>query len=279
MNFKDSLRSICDDIELITGIKTVIYDESRNLLHAQPNGMCDFCREIRRSPSLMQKCLECDKYGFAQTAQSADICIYRCHMGLTEAMAPVMENGRTVGYLLTGQILTEGCRDAVRESIASLGEGADREALYKHLDAMPEIDEQHLHATLRILAMSASYVHVREWIKQRRDTTAYKIESYVFENLAKDTLSARSVCAAMGFSRTAMYNVCIKSFGMGIAEYIRSVRCTHAIRLLQTTNMPLSAVADAVGITSVGRLTRLLKLQAGMSAKQIRASAQSEKLI
>ena len=279
MDFKDSLRSICNDIELITGIKTVIYDENRNCLHAQPTGMCDFCKEIRRSPDLKQKCFECDEYGFAQTRQGADICIYRCHMGLTEAMAPVLENGRTVGYLLTGQILTEGCREAVRERIDALGDGIDRDALYKHLDAMTETDEQHLHATLRILAMSASYVRVREWIKERRDTTAYKIESYVFENIAKDTLTARSVCAAIGFSRTALYNVCIKSFGMGIAEYIRSVRCTHAIRLLQTTKMPLSAVADAVGITSASRLTRLLKLQVGMSAKQIRARSQAEKLI
>jgi ligand-binding sensor protein len=279
LSFKDSLHSICNDIELITGIKTVIYDENQKLLHAQPNGMCDFCKEIRRSPNLKQKCFECDEYGFMQTRRGTDIYIYRCHMGLTEAMAPVLENGRTVGYLLTGQILTEGCREAVRANVDALTEDVDREALYKHLDAMPEIDEQHLHATLRILAMSASYVRVHEWIKQRRDTTAYKIESYVFDNLSKESLTASSVCMAMGFSRTALYNVCIKSFGMGISEYIRSVRCNHAVKLLQTTSTPLSAVADAVGIPSVGRLTRLLKLEIGMGAKQIRSLAQSAKLI
>ena len=273
MDFKDSLRSICNDIELITGIKTVIYDENRNCLHAQPTGMCDFCKEIRRSPDLKQKCFECDEYGFAQTRQGADICIYRRHMGLTEAMAPVLENGRTVGYLLTGQILTEGCREAVRERIDALGDGIDRDALYKHLDAMTEIDEKHLRATLRILAMSAAYVRVQEWLKQRKDTTEYKIESYVFENLADESLSARSVCAAIGFSRTALYNVCVKNFGMGIGEYIREVRCKRAVRLLQTTDLSLSAVADTVGIASPGRLSRLLKQKTGMTAKEIRINS------
>ena len=272
MNFKDTLRSVCDDIELITGIKTVIYDENRNLLHAQPSGMCAFCKEVRRSDALSKKCRECDAHGFLQTQNHEDIYIYRCHMGLTEAMAPVTENGRTTGYLLIGQILTEGCRDDVRARISSL-DGVDRDALYKHLDAMAEIDEKHLRATLRILAMSAAYVRVQEWLKQRKDTTEYKIESYVFENLADESLSARSVCAAIGFSRTALYNVCVKNFGMGIGEYIREVRCKRAVRLLQTTDLSLSAVADTVGIASPARLSRLLKQKTGMTAKEIRANA------
>lgn len=273
MNFKDTLRSVCDDVELLTGIKTVIYDENRNLLHAQPSGMCDFCKEIRRSGVLTQKCFKCDEYGFSMTREYEDICIYQCHMGLTEVMAPVMENGRIIGYLLAGQMLAEGSREKVRERICSLGGDVDRDALCKHLDAMQEIDEKHLRATLRILAMSAAYVRVQQWLKRRKDTTEYKIESYVFENLASGSLSANSVGTAIGLSRTALYNVCIKSFGMGIGEYIRDARCKRAVRLLKTTELTLSEIADAVGITSAGRLARLLKQRTGMTAKEIRINS------
>ena len=270
MNTKDMLRAACDDIELITGIKTVIYDENRKMIHSQPDLMCDFCREVRRSRRLTEKCLACDAHGFSASAQGGDICIYHCHMGLVEAVAPVTENGRTVGYLMLGQLLPENGRERVRKQIDLLGAEVDRAALYAHLDAMPETDEKHLRATARILAMSAAYVRVHEWMREQKNTAAYQIERYVFENLTNEALTARTVGAAMGFSRTALYNACMKGFGMGAGDYIRKVRADRAIRLLRTTALPLAHVAEQVGVGTPARLTRLLKAQTGMTAKDAR---------
>ena len=272
MRSNETLRSVCDDVELITGIKTVVYDESRRIIQSQPDGMCAFCREIRRSRELTAKCLACDEYGLSQSAKCGDICIYQCHMGLTEAIAPVTENGRTVGYLMLGQLLPENGRNRVLDRIEALGDDVDKAALRAHLDAMVETDEKHLRAAARILAMSASYVRFHEWMKQRKDTAAYKIETYVFENIANDSLTAQSVGAAVGFSRTALYNVCIKNFGMGMSEYIRRARADLAVRLLRTTSLPISLIAERVGVSSPSRLTRLLKSELGMTAKQVRSS-------
>ena len=275
MRSNDALRSVCDDIELITGIKTVVYDDDRRIIQSQPDGMCGFCREIRRSKALTEKCLACDEYGLSKSSRDGDIFIYQCHMGLVEAIAPIIENGRTVGYLMLGQLLPENGRDNVLARIDALGDRAnevDCEALRAHLDAMVETDEKHLRATARILAMSAAYLRIHEWIKQRKDTAAYKIETYVFENIASDSLTAQSVGAAVGFSRTALYNICIKNFGMSMSEYIRKTRADLAARLLRTTSLPVSHVAERVGVSSSARLTRLLKSELGMTARQIRAS-------
>ena len=275
MNDQEALRAVCDDVELITGIKTVIYDENRKMIHSQPNLMCDFCKEIRRSPALAQKCLQCDEYGFSKCVEKRDLFVYRCHMGLVEAVAPIMESGIAIGYLMLGQLLPENGRQSVQEQIEALGKEVDKATLRQHLAAMAETDEAHLHATARILAMSAAYVRFHEWLKQREDTTAYKIERCVYENIGKESLSAQSVGAALGFSRTALYNVSIKNFGMGVSAYIRKTRAEHAIRLLRTTSLSLAHVAESVGLPSPARLTRLLKAEAGMTAKQIRAAAKS----
>ncbi|MBQ2757885.1 MAG: PocR ligand-binding domain-containing protein [Clostridia bacterium] len=270
MHSNEMLKTVCDDIELITGIKTVIYDENKKIIHRQSNMMCAFCLEVRRSAALTEKCLACDAYGFAKSARERDICIYHCHMGLTEAVAPVMENGRTVGYLMLGQILRKDERERVKKCIEALGGEIDREALYQHLDAMSETDEHHLRATARMLAMSAAYVRSHELLTQRKSTLAYKIENYVFENIAAPTLSAQGICAALGFSRTALYNTCKSSFGTGIAEYVQKIRAEHAVHLLRSTRLPLARVAEGVGLTSTARLNRLLKTQTGMTAKKLR---------
>ena len=274
MNSNEMLRTVCDDVELITGIKTVIYDENRKIIHSQPDMMCDFCKVVRQSAALTEKCLACDAYGFEKSAQERGIFIYRCHMGLTEAVAPVTENGRTVGYLMLGQLLTKNGREQVRACIDALEDASLHEELSRLLSAMPETDERHLRATARILAMSAAYVRSHELLTRRKSTVAYKIESYVFENLANPDLTTKTVCAALGFSRTALYNACIKDFGVSMSEYVREVRADRALHLLRNTALPIARIAEQVGLSATERLNRLLKSQIGLTAGKIRKQRQ-----
>ena len=271
MQLEEILRSMCNDIELITGIKTVIYDENQKLMYEHPSTHCEFCKEIRKSEELTKKCLECDRRGFWGSALSKDIYIYRCHMGLCEAVAPVLENGRTVGFLMLGQLLPEGARDDVRGRISELSDSkVSKDALNTYLDAMSETDDQHLRAAARILAMSATYVRFHEWMRGRKETATYEIERYVFENLGSEGLNAQSVGVAMGLSRTSLYKLCIESFGIGMGEYIRKMRADEAVRLLQMTDLPLFRVAERVGLSTPVRLSRLLKAEIGMTAREIR---------
>lgn len=274
MKLNDELRSVCDDIELMTGIKTVIFDEERKLIQSQPEGMCKFCSEIRKSKALTKRCFACDAYGFNQCEKTHDISVYRCHMGLIEAIAPISDGGRTVGYMMLGQILPLGERETVRKKIDSLGCEVDRGALYSYLDAMTETDEKSILAAARILAMSAAYVRANDWLERRKSTTAYKIERYVYENIGNESLSATDICSALGLSRTALYNICKKSFGVGIGEYIRRVRCDEAIRLLKASDIPVFLVADRVGL-SISALGRVLKSREGLTAKEIRRASVS----
>ena len=271
MQAMDMLKAVCEDVERITKIKTVIYDEQRRVIHAQPGTMCEFCREVRRSPALAQKCKQCDEYGFSGCTPDREFYIYQCHMGLMEAVAPVREAGVAVGYLMLGQILPENGRDSVKERILALGEEVNREALISALEQMSETDEVQLRATARILAMSAAYVRLHQWMKQRKNTVSYEIECYVREHLAEEELSVESVGQALGLSRTVLYHTAKKSFGMGLGDYLRKCRAEAAVLLLRTERLPLSLVAQRVGLASAAQLTRLLKAQTGKTAKQIRA--------
>ena len=145
-----------------------------------------------------------------------------------------------------------------------------KDALNTHLDAMSETDDRHLRAAARILARSAAYVRFHEWMRGKRETVTYEIERYVFENLGSEELNAQSVGASMGLSRTSLYKLCIESFGMGMGEYIRKMRADEAVRLLRMTDLPLFRVAERVGLATPVRLSRLLKSETGMTAKEIR---------
>lgn len=269
MHSKEILKSICDDVELITGIKTVIYDENKTVIHSQPNSMSDFCQKVRTSPELTEKCFSCDKCGLEKCEFNRDLYIYQCHMGLYEAVAPIMENGHSIGYLMLGQILLKGTREVVLEKINALSPKIDRDMLIKSLEDLPETDEAHLRAAARILAMSASYVRLHELMKEERSSVRYEIESFVYSHIEDEKLSAKFVGASLGLSRTSLYKICKSSFGIGMSEYIHKIRVSHAQNLLKSTNLQLTEIAERVGMSQAS-LYRLLKAKTGKTAKEIR---------
>ena len=271
MQNENTFKSICDDIELMSVIKTVIYDGDMNIIYSQPDLMSPFCACIRKSDELQKKCFECDRYGFRGCGVNKDIHIYRCHMGLTEAVAPIIENGRPIGYLMLGQLLSENSREQVKQKISRLPDDVDKEKLFGLLGDMNETGEEQIRAAARILAMCACYVRLNSLMKPHSDTLMHSVSKYIYDNLAKRELSVSEVCSAIGMSRTSLYILSKENFGMGIAEYIRKMRIESAIKLLNTTSMSLFSIAERVGISSPEYLIKLIKKHTGMTPKQIRS--------
>lgn len=267
----DSFRTLCNDVEAVTGIKTILFDLNGTVLHAQPNTMCAFCRIIQGSPTLRKKCHECDALGFHNVPDGEDMHVYRCHMGLVEAVAPVTENGMTVAYLMFGQVLPTGGRDAVRANVAALPDEEDKASLYRCLDEIPETDESRIRASARILAMCASYVRQRELLPTRQATLSNRITAYIAKHLADPTLSVARICTAIGISRTALYETASTAFGMGISSYIKKERIARALKLLRTTNLPLSEIARRTGFQDSDQLYKRIKYETGRSPRAIRA--------
>jgi ligand-binding sensor protein len=69
--------------------------------------MCEFCQEVRTNPILFEKCIACDNRGFDMCDATRKPYIYRCHMGVIEAIAPIYSGEMSIGYLMFGQIATE----------------------------------------------------------------------------------------------------------------------------------------------------------------------------
>ncbi len=263
-------RSVCDDIETLTGFKTILFGVDQKVLHAQKNTMCSFCKKLREVPSLNEKCIECDRNAFSQSEQSDEILIYHCHIGFVEAIAPIMDNGLPIGYLMFGQILPEGEKAAIRRAIEALPEESDKPALHALLDAYPETSEARIRAAARILAMCSCYVHLKSMLSVPKGELIHHIAAYITEHLADPSLSVLSICSAVGISRTALYMLSKQAFGKGISEYIRATRAKEAQRLLKNTNASAEEIARQVGLSGSDQLARLLKRDCGTSIRALR---------
>lgn len=264
----EQIRQMCSDIYDITGIKAVFYDGDMGCIYYHPSSMCDFCACVREDPALEAKCLACDREGFIRCRETGALVIYRCHMGLTEVVCPVKDNGAVVGYILFGQLLSRGQTEDVEKNLQT-GHYTNRERLLALLEKIPTTEETVIRACARLMTMCAGNMPLKDVLRLRRQSLPSQIEAFIHQNLSRRDLGIGVLCKEFGISRGTLYTVSKAAFGMGITEYIRQLRLRRAMELLQKESWPIYRVADAVGFADPNYLTKVIKASTGLTPRKI----------
>ena len=85
------------------------------------------------------------------------------------------------------------------------------------------------------------------------------------ENLAESEFSVVDLCAAIGMSRTSVYNKIRSITGQSVNEFIRIVRLNKSKELLSTKMYNVSEVAYMVGFSDPKYFSTCFKKQFGVS--------------
>lgn len=268
MKHVEQIKQMCDDIYEITGIKAVFYDADMRCVYFHPGSMGPFCSCIRQDTELTEACLRCDREGFAQCRKTGELVIYQCHMGLTEAVAPVLDNEVVIGYILFGQLLSEGAREKIQENIYQ-GNYPHKAVLLQALAEMEPTEDSVIKASARLMAMCASYIRLRNILKIRQESLAAHIDEFLSRNLADQSLSIERICREFGISRGTLYTVSKNAFGVGVTEYIRKQRIKRAIRLIRQGGIPIYRVAEEAGFADPNYMAKVIKAETGLTPKKI----------
>ena len=263
------LQNATIDFHNLTGLLIVLFDEKFNIVHCYPKKLSPFCSEVRRSPLLMENCMQCDRHGLNLCREKKELFIYRCHMGLTEAVAPIVDGDEIIGYLMLGQTLTEHNRQNVTERIDQIPDNspADKNKLRKHLEEMVPVTHELLSSATRIMEMCACYLCAKNIVRPQQDTLQKNIRQYVRENLSSPTLSMREICQRFSISRSTLYAISKNAFGMGISDYIRTCRIEEAKKLLLKKELPIYEVCRRCGFSAPNFFTKTFKQYVGVLPK------------
>ena len=105
------LQQIQDSFARAVGMTAVTVDLEGSPI-TKPTDWTDFCMNYtRKSPIGCKRCMECDRKGGETVAQTGRPSVYECHAGLMDFGAPILLNGRQIGSILGGQVLTEPLTD------------------------------------------------------------------------------------------------------------------------------------------------------------------------
>lgn len=102
----DFLQQFQDDFAKGVGLASVTVDPGGNPV-TKPSSYIRFCRDYTHSTATGDKrCAESHRKGGEEAARTGKPVVYECHAGLIDFAAPIMLEGRLIGTILGGQVLT-----------------------------------------------------------------------------------------------------------------------------------------------------------------------------
>jgi len=197
--------------------------------------------------------------------------VYKCHAGLVEAVIPLHENDKIIGYLMFGQIADTPDKTDLYAKIPLWrdGYGIDEKKLKHGIEQIAFKSDEDIRAAATIMEACTSFIIYKELIRPAGDRMLETIKTYVDTHLSQP-LDADVLCRAFNIGRTHLYDIFRKQQGMGVSQYILRRRMHRAKQLLKTTELSIPEIADAVGFADYNYFSRVFKKTYSKSPKSYR---------
>ena len=149
------LQEFQDNFARSLGMTAVTVDINGNPV-TKPTDWTDFCMNYtRNSPIGNQRCMECDRRGGEESARTGRPAVYECHAGLMDFAAPIILNGKQIGSILGGQVLTEPLNEDKFRKIAR-EIGVDPEKYVEAVRKIKYMPKKNLEAAVQVLYLMAN---------------------------------------------------------------------------------------------------------------------------
>lgn len=268
---QEQLLRLVTNLYVLTGMTANILDphgRDINLFKDHP----PFCRAINDLPEGHQRCVACDMWKVRNYTAAKGFQFYRCHAGICEAVMPLYDSSRPLAYLIFGCFLDDSpLEEQWQRSRARLdwypgGPDSLRPAFFQ----FRQYSAAALKAYAETLEALAAYIRLEGMISTTEQTDLQKLERYLDEHYM-EKLSLESISAQLNIGRTKLCRLAKELSGGGtLFHMIAQRRISAAKALLLQSDMPVSAVAEAVGISDYNYFSRVFRTVTGTTPRNFR---------
>jgi len=151
----DFLQRFQDDFAKCVGLASVTVDPNGTPI-TNPSSYTRFCMDYTHSTECGDKrCAESHRKGGEEAARTGKPVIYECHAGLIDFAAPIMLEGRQIGTILGGQVLTDIPEEAKYRKIAK-EIGVDEEGYVEAVRDIRKLTLENIEAAADVLFLVAN---------------------------------------------------------------------------------------------------------------------------
>lgn len=280
---KETIFAIADSIYRASGMHVGIHDIQYTIEASagdDSGNLCAYCR--RCCPGFLETCLNDDAEHIAQAQKAKEPMVYRCHMGLTEAILPIRsEEDQVIGVVFLGQIRlipdSTMTFDAVHAHLMSAYPASsyaiEREALLEAYNNTATMTREAFNGFLHLISLLVQGMYVSQWLNTREDTSESAFRRYLdtldIVKIPLTAFSAQTAAAEMKLSYSQLNRLSNQILGMPLKQYILHEKIKAAADLLRNTDDPsVKNTAGAVGIDDAHYFSRLFKKYMGCSCSE-----------
>ena len=260
--------SILCELHNISGFRVSLHGTDFEEIAAYPTERLPFCAAIQKNPKEYAKCVACDMDACRRVEASGEALIYKCRYGLTEAICPLYNFGTLTGYLMMGQIGDEKIDTGAIVSAIKTFTSNTEEA--NHLVAqIPLIASDKLPSFVKIMTVCAEYMTLTNALPSRSPRIPELAKMYMHEHFG-EKITIKDMCKVLGCSKSALLTSFKNEYGTTLNNYLCDIRIDEAKRLLKTTNMTISAVAEATGFYDQSYFSKVFSGKLGITPSDYR---------
>ncbi len=264
-----NLDILLKDFYTAVGIRISIFDDEFNVVTEYPKTSPAFCKLIRETPDGLCACRKCDRKACERAKSLRKPHIYTCHAGITEAITPIQLSGGVLGYAILAHMLPSEVPDAAEIACERAAEyGIDKAVSAVAIkDIGPRTAEQ-INAAVRLLDAVASYAYISNLVRWKNDDVSANLEQYVKRNIS-EPITSDMICKYMHCSRSNLYQISVKTFGMGIMQYVNYCRIECAKELL-IQGHAIADTAEKTGFSDYNYFCKVFRKLTGCSPSEYR---------
>lgn len=263
-----NLDKLLKDFYTAVGIRISIFDNEFKPVTEYPKAAPTFCTLIRSSEKGREGCRKCDMEACIRAKKLRKPHIYVCHAGITEAITAIQLGGGVFGYAILAHMLPKDDYKAAAKNACELAEnyGVSKSRSLRAISSITAKTTEEINAAVSLLDAVSSYVYISNLAVWKNEDISSDIEKYVKANLGYP-LSSEKLCRHFNFSRSNLYQISLRAFGMGIMQYISYCRIEKAKELL-SENKSIAEVAESCGYSEYNYFCKVFKKSTGMSPSE-----------
>lgn len=266
----ERLLPLISSLYTLSGIRADLYDVKFSEI-CSSDEQAPFCALINACPEGHERCVGCDREAMKQAGVDRPW-FYRCHAGICEAILPISRGSRPIAYLFYGQYLDDTDLEEQWERTKKTLDWypGDLEELHRAFRQFQCYPAEKISAYSEILGALAGYIQLEGLIQSSEQTDLQRLEAYLDQHYT-EKLSLDSVAAQLHIGRTKLCALARElSGGSTLSKMITSRRIAAAKDLLRQGDAPVSAVAEAVGISDYNYFTKVFRTATGMTPTDYR---------
>ncbi len=274
-----SIEKILKDLYHISGFRISVYDTYFQEIAAFPKELGCLCSLIQKNPEGRKHCVEQDIMAFRKVQDEKRLHIYKCHLGLYEAVAPLYSFGTLTGYLMMGQTINKG-KEAAKETFKKAlpyMEKDDYELLQDTIAQIPVSDRQTIDSLVTIMEICAQYITLTNRMQLTKRELVSEVHSYIEEHYEQH-ITIDNLCSQFFCSRSSLTRKFKETYGISIHTHISQVRLKNSRRLLESSDLSIGEIAFHCGYNDQNYFTRAFYKAQKMTPRDYRKKVRQSRL-